>query len=237
MKIYFLNKIPEKETILASADSIYYQKFFPSLCYSVSKLNDKNLHIHIINPKKQDIDLFLKLKNLFETKSNSFLTLSYEKTTIEDFKQNIKTYYACNRFLIINKLNLSKCLVVDIDSIFLKNFNYLNQDIGLFTRKEYENNFKLYIWAGVFYFSEKAKDFISYNYSILSTINKSGWWWFMDQFSLFMSYEKYKSTFNIFEFDNNFISYNNLQKPVIFSAKGLKKESTEYLKLIKNNSF
>ena len=46
---------------------------------------------------------FISKKEKFQLISESILTLSYEETIIDDFKQNIKTYFACNRFLIINK--------------------------------------------------------------------------------------------------------------------------------------
>ena len=149
LKINIVGKEPCLETILVSSDSIYFKKYFPSLCFSVGQLKDKNLHLHLINPKKNDFETFIDLQERFQLISESILTLSYEETIIDDFKQNIKTYFACNRFLIISKLKLSKCLTVDIDSIFLKNFKYPKQDLGLFLRKEFTGNFKLYVSAGV----------------------------------------------------------------------------------------
>ncbi len=237
MKIIIYDNEPQKETILVSADTIYFQKYFPSLCFSISKLKNKNLHLHIINPRENDFQDYEKLKHQFHSQSDSFCSMSYEKTKIENFKQNIKTYYACNRFLIIKDFNIKKCLIVDIDSIFLNNFEYPKEDIGLFFREEFKDNFKLNISAGIFYFSEEAKDFIDYNYAILSTINKSGWWWFMDQFSLFMAYERYKDKLNFYTFNKNFMNFDNTTELIMYSAKGTNKESEDYKKLMQKYSF
>ena len=82
--------------------------------------------------------------------------------------------------------------------------------------------------AGAFYFSKNAKEFINFNRIVLLTVNKSGWWWFMDQFSLYISYEKFKTKLNIYKFDKNFINFDYTTKPIIFSAKGSKKNSQEF---------
>ena len=71
----------------------------------------------------------------------------------------------------------------------------------------------------------------------LHDINKSGWWWFMDQFSLFMAYERYKDKLNFYTFNKNFMNFDNTVELIMYSAKGTNKESEDYKKLMQKYSF
>ena len=59
----------------------------------------------------------------------------------------------------------------------------------------------------------------------------------MDQFSLFMAYERYKDKLNFYTFNKNFMNFDNTAELIMYSAKGTNKESEDYKKLMQKYSF
>ena len=53
---------PNDASIFTACDSIYFNKYAHGFSNSIAKLKFKNLHIHLINPSKTDIDIVSEIK-------------------------------------------------------------------------------------------------------------------------------------------------------------------------------
>ena len=224
--------IPNDATIFTACDSIYFNKYVYGFSKSIAKLKSKNLHIHFINPSKTDIDIVSEIKLDFTKNSNKVLTCSYEEVRINENDIINKVYYASSRYLIQEFFAISKCLIVDIDSIFLKNFEFPLEDLGfLFVTRP----IPLTVKAGCFYYTKNAKEFIKFNNKLIMHLFYKGYGWFTDQFSLFVSYEKFKNEISIFKFEKNFLSKSIHDDPVLLANKKDKdkEDSEEFEKVYK----
>ena len=197
------------------------------LANSILNLRSKNLHIHIINPNDKDFILINQKQESFNNNSDSSLTFSYENTKLEENAMLKKVYYASSRFLHHEFFNTSKCLIVDIDSLFLKDFDYPEEEIGIVL--EPHRAISMQIKAGFFYFTKQSREFLNFNNKILLELTWKTIWWGVDQFSLFISYEKYKKDFNFYYFKDNFFSKKLENKPIYF-PRGVNKNQEEFLK-------
>ena len=140
-----------------------------------------------------------------------------------------KVYFACFRYLIQEFYSLSKCLIVDTDSLFLKDFQFPKENIGVCI--ESEMSISRQIKAGCFYFNSQSKEFIKYNNKILLDLIWNGLPWYVDQFSLFVSYEVFKKNYDFYKFNRNFFSNNILDNPILFAPRGEAKNEKDFLKI------
>ena len=206
---------PSNETIFTACDSIYFHNYALGLSYSIAKLNSKNLHIHIINPTKEIINNVIEIKNKFNFFSAYSLTVSYEEIILDANNKKNKTYYASSRFLLQDFFAISKCLIVDIDSLFIKNFDFCSSDLGLVI--DLNKPVPTAIKAGCFYFTKNAKEFLQFNNKLLAHLIDKGYGWFADQLSLYVSYQKFKDQYDIHMFDNEFMSKKLNDNPIMIT--------------------
>ena len=199
-------------------------------------MKSKNLHIHFINPSVKDIESVSEIKLDFKKYSSQDLTCSYEKININNNDIINKVYYASSRYLVQDFFSISKCLIVDIDSIFIKNFDFPSEDLGFVL--EPHNVIPLTVKAGCFYYTKDAKEFIKFNNRLIRHLFYKGYGWFTDQFSLIVSYEKFKYEISIFKFAENFLSKSIQDHPVLLVNKKNedKENSEEFNKLYKEYS-
>ena len=214
---------PINETIFTTCDPIYFNKFFEGFSNSISSLKSKNLHVHLINPSKKNIEDVVVYKKKFKNMSNYSLTVSYQEMTLNENNKKNKTYYASSRFLLQDFFEISKCLIVDIDSLFIKDFEYWNNDLGLLI--DLNKPVPTAIKAGCFYFTSNAKEFLQFNNKLLAHLIDKGYGWFADQLSLYVSYQKYKDQLDIYKFDKNFMSKNLSDQPFMLTNQRTNNEN------------
>lgn len=224
---------PNLETIFTACDSLYFNQFFLGLSRSIARLKSKNLHIHIINPLDSDLSLVKDIQESFNKESKCSLTFSFETISLKIEENKRKVYYAISRFLIQELFTTSKCLIVDVDCLFLKDFEYPEADVGLVI--EPEMPISMNVLAGCFYFTQKSIEFLKFNNRILLHLTSKATWWYVDQFSLYIAYEKFRKDFKFFFFDNNFFSNKSENNPIIFAPRGKRKNQQEFNDLY--NSF
>jgi len=202
---------PTDETIFTTCDPIYFNKYFEGFSNSIARLKSKNLHIHLINPTKKIIEDVVEYKTKFKNISNYSLTASYQEMTLDENNKKNKTYYASSRYLLQDYFEISKCLIVDVDSLFIKDFDYWTNDLGFLI--DLSKPVPTAIKAGCFYFTANSKEFLQFNNKLLAHLIDKGYGWFADQLSLYVSYQKYKDQFDIYRFDKSFMSKNLSDHP------------------------
>lgn len=143
-----------------------------------------------------------------------------------------RSFYASYRFLrlpyILEKYK-EDVLILDIDSVVLKQLPVLDVDLGFYLRlnndvgsNEYEK-MGMKIAAGILFVSKNQKEFTE---DLKSAILKRQILWFVDQHALLEVYEKYKSSRNIFDFANTpWLDWNFIDDTYIWTAKGESRKS------------
>jgi hypothetical protein len=142
-------KLSHKEFfIYAAADEKYFDLFALPIINSIRKNTSHNFHIHIFNPRDDQIKIC----------QDQDISYSYEY--ISQFL-NEKTYYACARFIRLNQLitDDQNFFAIDIDAIVRKDIPMLKEkDIfihyvpgkkarflagGIFSSKDFLNTYSL----------------------------------------------------------------------------------------------
>jgi len=140
LSVNFLKSPITEEIVLFSCDDLYFKKFGIYNICSCSEVGH-DVHVNIINPSSESINLIEKLKN--KLKIN--LSVSLENYNTENLNQNaIISYYFCSRFFIASLLfknyAVKKIHIVDTDMIFNKKITMNNEiHLSLEYNKEYNN--------------------------------------------------------------------------------------------------
>lgn len=100
-----------KDSFYFAADSTYFNLYGKSLCLSLQKFAPwANIHVHLYNPLDEQLN-WSRLHNL--TVSYEFCPIDYEE---------IKTYYACVRFVRVGEIFSpnTRIMSIDADSIVVR---------------------------------------------------------------------------------------------------------------------
>lgn len=154
-----------------------------------------------------------------------------------------RALFASVRFMFLydvlvgeDELNGNSVLVLDIDSVVNKKVKIPKKiDIGIFLREnqnigsnEYEK-MGMKVAAGALYVTIKALPFIE---KFSSRLIKSQKRWFCDQFILYLLYKENENSYTYMYLDNNFLDWEFKNKnAIIYTGKGPRKNSPEYLKI------
>lgn len=232
--VYF-GDIPTGFTVLSSCDSAYLKDHAPAFITSCV-LAKNNVHLHIINPSKTDLAFAQGLRIYANTISSTRITLSSEEQNLDGFdSESIRTYYACNRFLIANYLlqmsNLS-LFITDIDCVFMKHIDEPDADIGLFLREPLPgtNSWETEgsrVAAGCVYYNSNMTIFAQ---EVTNIIHNHDMKWFVDQLALNTVYQKHKNNLKLYRYKSNFMDWEFLPDTSIWTGKGNRKyENKTYL--------
>jgi len=239
MEVDFVGDIPSspQEVIFASCDEKYFYDHAPALIASCCKSNN-SLHLHIINPTdKVWPDTVLFKEKTKKLNPNISLTISGEINKNDVLKKNARTYYACNRFIMLPTFlqQFKSMLVVDIDCFIMKHIDFKdfsNADIGIFLREPLPNmGPQTSVAAGAFYASLGGMEFAQ---ALSSTLLGSNMDWFVDQIALWKLYNHFndvKRDLKIMDLgDDMFMDWEFVDNSVIWTGKGPRKyENTIYL--------
>lgn len=201
------------------ADSIYFEQFGKSLAKSLRKYAGwANVHIHLFNPT--DAQIIWCQKNQF--------TASYEFVS-EDCK-DLRTYYACVRFIRIPEIFKSdaRIISIDCDGVAIKliskdKFLKDTEKSAVLWRSKNQTSLASSVFFGVDDFRVKlAKRLIPY-------FENDSFKWFLDQIIMDeMIREKEVSIVEFRDWGNPKIGVNTL----IWTVKGDRKNDPEFQKLI-----
>lgn len=217
MHIY--GELPTYPVIFAACDPNYFKEHAPSLIYSCDDVG-KDVHIHVCNPTQETYDI----ANIINTDTNIKLTFSYNDHP--DQGREMRAYYASLRFFVLPTLLqvAKKVLVVDVDCMFMHDFEFPETATGYFPREplnsgnEWERE-GTRVAAGAVYMDDTA---INIALAVADRISKGPMQWFIDQVALSeifnMVDEKY-----ITKFDSQFMDWEFLDNTIIWTGKGPRK--------------
>jgi hypothetical protein len=215
----------EDFTLLASCDSVYlrdHAKGFVTSC----AIHKNNVHIHVTNPTEHDHKYLTFLgegyKILYPEGS---ITTSYDTIDITKYtKDERKTFYACNRFVIGESVIKSDVLILDVDCYIRDNIGPFEGDVGLFFRTPigkgwYKEGTK--VAAGAVFCKYKHIDFLK---TVTDIINENKLVWLVDQVALYEAYKKHPE--KVFtKLDKKFLDWEFKQDSKIWTGKGPRKTS------------
>ena len=230
-------KTTNEFTILAACDSSYLYKYAKSFITSCGVVKN-NVHIHLVSSDQQDIDYLEFLKKGYTILNpTGYFTYSYDNTIngkkLNDLKEpeltERKVYYQCSRFRIIEEIVNCDILILDIDSLILKNIEVLDADVGLFFRHNFKSKHKDpwlteagQIPAGIVYCSKNHLDFFSIvNQTIESDRKLSG----LEQMGLLRAFQHFKDK-RYKEISLDFFDWKMTEGTPIWTAKGNKGKTT-----------
>lgn len=228
--------------IYAACDEKYFDDFALPIIKSIKQNTTHNLHLHIFNPRQDQIDLckkedisysyeyiqetFDKIKRRWEGKLTDSEEEQYKRIlgAIEKSKDSSilerlqKTYYACVRFIRLNQLvETQNFFAIDIDAIVRKNIPLLTEkDIYLHYVEK-----KPRFLAGGIYGSKNSKKFlIDYSEILKKNIEQDNLYWGLDQDVL----KDLVPRFNWGQLPKEYIDWAMKPNSYIWTAKGARKE-------------
>jgi len=217
-------EIPKEPVVFAACDSKYFIEHGAAFVYSVTRF--KNCHIHVVNPT----DEVFSLGTLLAGTSENRVTFTFSDVNFTGQNSDgERTYYACLRFFVLPTIlqSAEKVLVLDIDCLLMKDFEWPKQSIGFFAREPLPNSSGweregTRVAAGAVYFDRsafsKAVDIEKLLYKML----KDGQFrWFVDQYVLHEVLWKNRRECLIF--DSEFMDWEFQDGSVIWTGKGPRK--------------
>lgn len=228
--------------LYTACDSEYFDRFAKVLINSVEKNSNKPIHIHLFNPKEEQLE-YCKSKDI--SVSYEFVTIEFfrkasekwnDKGANKEHKTQIlqamaksgdkhiiermqKTYFACARFIRLSQL-LSKpktVFAIDVDAVVRKPLLELETDCDLYIHKNRQ------FLAGGIYLTETDNSlrFIQeYSKCLMENILLDSLYWTLDQDILDKIVPKYVYK----ELPRSLIDWNMQPESCIWTAKGKRKE-------------
>lgn len=229
-------ELPYGFVTLVSCDSGYLHAHAPAFISSCAKAGN-SVHLHVVNPEKNDWEFMKTIRTYASAmvNHNIQITLSSEETDLSQLgAENIRTYYACNRFLVAPEL-MSRAagklslMITDIDCIFMKHVDEPTEQLGIFFREPLPGTVGWEadgsrVAAGAVYCHHTAQDFMT---SVAKRIRQYEYHWFLDQYALNVTYIEQKDKYSCKAFDAQFMDWNFIEGTAIWTGKGDRKYSNQ----------
>jgi len=222
----------EDFTIMAAGDSVYVGEYAKGLVCSCA-LNQNNVHIHVTNPTEKDHDYLNYLnKGYLKLYPNGKFTSSYDLIDISKLsKESRRTFYACNRFLVADKVAKGDILILDLDCYLKQHIDPLYCDVALFQREPKGENWErlgTHIAAGAVFCKYMHLDFLTETAKIITDLEMK---WLADQVALYEAYLKFKDQKQFECLTSDFMDWEFKPTSKIWTGKGTsKKWSIPYTK-------
>jgi len=224
-------ELPTKRVVYAACDKEYFKSHAPSLIYSLNDIG-KDIHIHICEPDPSVLNMEAVLKKDIDTT----LTCSYNDIGATPI--DARAYYSCLRFMMLPQIlvNAGAVMTVDVDCVFMNDFEWPKTDTGYFPRESLEGTIGweaegTRVAAGCVYLTSNA---IAVAEAVNERISKGPMRWFIDQIALSEVFNRVEDE-DITKFDGKFMDWEFLEGTVIWTGKGPRKyENNKYLKAKKS---
>jgi hypothetical protein len=196
--------------IYTAADEKYFDNFALPIIKSIKQNTDHSLHLHIFNPRQDQIDLCQQ-----ESISYSFERVSFD-TAVQEI--NKKTYYACARFIRLNQLIENQSFfAIDIDAVVRKNIPLLKEkDLYL----HYVEKRPRFLAGGIFGSCNSKKFLNEYSVLLEKEIKKDNLYWGLDQDIL----KKLVPAYSWGALPKEYIDWEMKPDSFVWTAKGKRKE-------------
>jgi hypothetical protein len=236
--------------IFAACDTVYFDEFAKSLINSVLKNTKAGIHLHIFNPRDDQLEFCQKdprisisyeyvpislfnnaanhwnrepldsLEKLRYTRTITAMTKGRDKSLIERIQ---KTYFACARFISLSKLTepTHSFFAMDIDAIVRNDIPKLPSDKSCYLHKI--TGKKARVLAGGIYIDKNIQGYQflkEYAESIIYNLERDYIYWSLDQDILDYVVPKY----NVGDLPISLIDWEMRQSSIIWTAKGTRKD-------------
>lgn len=235
--------------VYGACDEIYFDEFVPSLIESIHANTGLGVHLHIFNPRSDQlewcqkrsrmsvtyetvpIELFKTAADRWRREPTGALERSYLKRTLTAMAKGgdsdiidrmRKTYYACARFVRLAEIFNGNVPIfsIDVDAIVRKNLDILDHRYPFYLHRI--TGAKARYLAGGLYLAPvpQAKVFIdSYANKIRHELNRDFVYWGLDQDLLEIVAPKYFPG----QLSFSYIDWNMLDASHVWTAKGTRK--------------
>ncbi len=231
--------------IYGACDEKYFDEFGKSLINSIQKNSNNNIHLHLFNPRQDQLD-FCQNKNvsysyehvsleLFQPAADKWSAMPTNSFDIERKKRILKsmekggdktvveriqkTYFACARFIRLGELLKDEQSVfsIDVDAIVRKKIPVLPTGPDLYIRKN-----RQFLAGGVYLTgSTGSKNFLNQYSSLLSkNLTEDKIYWSLDQDIL----DTIVGRFKYKELSMSYIDWEMKDSSYIWTAKGTRKD-------------
>lgn len=232
MEIY--GELPTGPVLFAACDSRYFLQHAEAFTYSADSIG-RDVHIHIANPTPETLSLACVLSATTSVR----VTYTFNDFNLNFTPEELITYYACLRFLVLPSLlpHAEKMLVLDIDCLLVNTFVFPDHPCGYFPRNEVQNTTDWVkegskVAAGAVYFTAEAMNVVQ---AIAKTIETIPLNWYADQVALSSIFKQVPDQF-VHKFDAQFMDWEFHEGTIIWTGKGPRKhENARYLE--KKRSF
>jgi len=241
--------------IYVACDASYFDEFAVSLVNSIEKNSKQGIHIHIFNPRNDQLEKFYRNANIsvtyervdpkdFETAAKNLESCSYNDNTKFKYERSInamqkgqdanllervmKTYYACARFIRLNQLVMApqNCFAIDIDAIVRKNIPVPEKDFDFYIH-HISGKKSRFLAGGMFFLenNQSKKYLAEYSQCLEENIKNDNIYWSLDQEVLDSIVPKY----NYGQLPLAYIDWDMKKDSYIWTAKGERKSSPVFV--------
>jgi hypothetical protein len=161
------------------------------------------------------------------------------KITFTESKETDRTFYACNRFLVVDKVleSADEVLITDVDCFLRKTIDwsdFQSCEYSLYLRESLPGTVGwekegTKVGAGAVYFTHAAEEFIK---SLKAQILRYGLIWFVDQVALWQVHKHFNDNnlgLRFKEMPFKYIDWEFGSDGVIWTGKGARKTQADYL--------
>jgi len=224
--------MPTSPVVFAACDSKYFLEHAAPLIYSASEVGKKDVHVHIVNPTDEAISL----AGVLNATTKQRVTYTYNDMEFgeEWTPEMIRAYYASLRFLVAPHIlqTAGGMLIVDVDCIFMNEFDYPTKPIGFFPRESLPGTAGweaegTKVAAGAVYYHKNAFEVAT---AVADELSKLPLQWFNDQIALSRTFARVDNKDAFHHFDSMFMDWEFVEGSVIWTGKGPRKyDNPEYV--------
>lgn len=231
--------------IYSAADEKYFDEFVPALSNSVKQNTKHSLHLHLYNPRPDQIEFCKNKKisftfeevdqNLFLTAAKKFegntlnkvlasqklrTTTAMSKSNDQSIQERLqKTYFACSRFILLRKFLKpnQQFLAIDVDAVVRSSIPMLSGK-DFFIHHIFGKKAR-FLAGGIFYTGQKSNFLEQYGLALEQCLHNDDIYWGLDQDVL----EKIVPNYNWGQLPMEFIDWDMRPESYIWTAKGERK--------------
>jgi hypothetical protein len=230
----------QKFHIYAAADSGYFDQFAPALINSVLANTDQGLHLHLFNPRDDQIkqcqqprisatweyidrDKFSRAcqvwRSITEDQKRRTETAMTKGNDTDLCERLMRTYFACARFVRLHEQFHVPVFAIDIDAIVRKPIPVLGNNVDFHLHRIFGK--KARCLAGGMYLNQQAENFLTaYALALRTQIEQDYLYWGLDQDVLDHIVPQYSHG----QLPAELIDWNMTDTGIIWTAKGTRKD-------------
>lgn len=238
--------------LYGACDEKYFDEFGKILISSIKKNSNDNIHIHIFNPRSDQLD-FCEVNgvsftyeyaplDLFQPAANKWSIVPTDPVDKHNYDRILtamakggdksiaeriqKTYYACTRFIRLNQIldDSTTAFSIDVDAVVRTSIPKLPNDKDLYIH--HITGKKARFLAGGVYINPRGRNFLREYAEVLENkISNDLIHWGLDQDVLDPIVPKYD--FGVLPI--KYIDWHMTPSSYIWTAKGTRKETAEFI--------